>query len=69
MPLGGVIFDWDGVVINSATLHKKSWEMLADELVLPLPINHFELGYGKKNEVIIPTKISKPPITQTIRSI
>ena len=54
MPLGGVIFDWDGVVINSATLHKKSWEMLADELVLPLPINHFELGFGKKNEVIIP---------------
>lgn len=54
MPLGGVIFDWDGVVINSANLHKKSWEMLADELVLPLPINHFELGFGKKNEVIIP---------------
>jgi HAD superfamily hydrolase (TIGR01509 family) len=54
MPLGGVIFDWDGVVINSATLHKKSWEMLADELVLPLPTNHFKLGFGKKNEVIIP---------------
>jgi beta-phosphoglucomutase-like phosphatase (HAD superfamily) len=33
MPLGGVIFDWDGVVINSATLHKKSWEILADELI------------------------------------
>lgn len=54
MPLGGVIFDWDGVVINSATLHKKSWEMLADELNLTLPTNHFKLGFGKKNEVIIP---------------
>jgi HAD superfamily hydrolase (TIGR01509 family) len=54
MPLGGVIFDWDGVVINSATLHKKSWEMLAHELELPLPTNHFKLGFGKKNEVIIP---------------
>jgi HAD superfamily hydrolase (TIGR01509 family) len=54
MPLGGVIFDWDGVVINSATLHKKSWEILADELNLTLPTNHFKLGFGKKNEVIIP---------------
>ena len=54
MPLGGVIFDWDGVVINSATLHKKSWEMLADELNLTLPTNHFKLGFGKKNEIIIP---------------
>jgi len=34
MALGGVIFDWDGVVINSASLHEKSWEMLANELAL-----------------------------------
>ena len=54
MPLGGVIFDWDGVVINSASLHERSWEMLATELELPLPKNHFVLGFGKRNEVIIP---------------
>ena len=46
MPLGGVIFDWDGVVINSSSLHEKSWEILATELKLPLPENHFELGFG-----------------------
>jgi HAD superfamily hydrolase (TIGR01509 family) len=54
MPLGGVIFDWDGVVINSAILHEKSWEILASELELNLPLNHFKLGFGKKNEFIIP---------------
>jgi HAD superfamily hydrolase (TIGR01509 family) len=54
MPLGGVIFDWDGVVINSASLHKRSWEILAAEVDLPLPENHFVLGFGKRNEVIIP---------------
>jgi HAD superfamily hydrolase (TIGR01509 family) len=54
MPLGGVIFDWDGVVINSAILHEKSWELLASELKLPLPPNHFKHGFGKKNEFIIP---------------
>lgn len=54
MPLQGVIFDWDGVVINSASLHERSWEMLANELGLELPKNHFVLGFGKMNEVIIP---------------
>ena len=35
----GVIFDWDGVVINSADLHEKSWEILAEEIGSPfLPI-------------------------------
>ena len=38
----GVIFDWDGVVINSADLHEKSWEILAEELGLTLPLDHFE---------------------------
>lgn len=54
MPLKGVIFDWDGVVINSALLHEKSWEVLAEELALKLPPNHFKIGFGKRNEIIIP---------------
>ena len=54
MPLKGVIFDWDGVVINSALLHEKSWGVLAEELALKLPPNHFKLGFGKRNEIIIP---------------
>lgn len=49
----GVIFDWDGVVINSADLHEKSWEILAEELGLTLPLDHFEKGFGKRNETII----------------
>ena len=49
----GVIFDWDGVIINSAKLHKKSWEILADELGFSLPLDHFEKGFGKRNETII----------------
>ena len=58
MPLGGVIFDWDGVVIDSASLHEKSWELLAEELMLELPDNHFTLGFGKKNDFIIPKSFS-----------
>ena len=50
----GAIFDWDGVVVDSSHIHLKSWEMLAEELDLPLPHDHFERGFGKRNQTIIP---------------
>ena len=50
----GVIFDWDGVVIDSSAQHEKSWELLAEEIQKPLPADHFKVGFGKKNQEIIP---------------
>ena len=50
----GVIFDWDGVVIDSSAQHERSWEILAKEISKPLSEGHFKLGFGKKNQVIIP---------------
>ena len=50
----GAIFDWDGVVIDSALQHERSWEMLAEEEGRLLPPDHFEKGFGKVNKVIIP---------------
>jgi beta-phosphoglucomutase family hydrolase len=50
----GVIFDWDGVVIDSSAEHERSWEILSEEISSPLPEGHFKRGFGKKNEVIIP---------------
>ncbi len=49
-----VIFDWDGVVIDSSAQHERSWELLAAERSLPLPPGHFKRGFGKKNQLIIP---------------
>ena len=50
----GVLFDWDGVVIDSSAQHERAWELLAAETCLELPAGHFLKGFGKKNEVIIP---------------
>jgi beta-phosphoglucomutase-like phosphatase (HAD superfamily) len=50
----GLLFDWDGVVIDSSEQHERSWELLAAERGLPLPEGHFKAGFGKKNEIIIP---------------
>lgn len=49
------IFDWDGVVIDSSALHERSWELLAEETRRVLPEGHFLQGFGKKNQLIIPT--------------
>ncbi len=50
----GVIFDWDGVIIDSSQQHETSWERLAAEEGKTLPRDHFVQGFGKKNEWIIP---------------
>jgi beta-phosphoglucomutase family hydrolase len=50
----GAVFDWDGVIINSASQHEQSWERLAKECNKVLPENHFKRGFGMKNDVIIP---------------
>ena len=50
----GMLFDWDGVVIDSSREHERAWELLASERGLFLPADHFKKGFGKKNEVIIP---------------
>ena len=53
-PSWGAIFDWDGVIIDSSRHHEKSWELLAQEEGLPLPPDSFRLGFGRKNQIIIP---------------
>jgi len=50
----GAIFDWDGVIIDSSRHHEESWERLAREENRTLPAGHFKLGFGRKNEMIIP---------------
>jgi beta-phosphoglucomutase family hydrolase len=53
-PFWGAVFDWDGVIINSASHHEASWELLATEIGKSLPPDHFKRGFGMKNEWIIP---------------
>ena len=50
----GVIFDWDGVIIDSHDQHELSWQKLAEENNKTLPINFFKETFGMRNESIIP---------------
>jgi HAD superfamily hydrolase (TIGR01509 family) len=53
-PPWAALFDWDGVVIDSSAHHEQSWERLAAEEGHALPAGHFQAGFGRKNEFIIP---------------
>jgi len=63
----GAIFDWDGVIINSAAHHEVSWDRLARECGKTLPENHFKRGFGMKNEVIIPELLGWTTVPTEIR--
>ena len=49
----GVLFDWDGVVVDSSRQHKTAWERMSAEDRLPLPENHFAQSFGRRNPQII----------------
>jgi len=52
--LQAVIWDLDGVIIDSAEEHRKSWHRLAQAEGLPLTDEQFYATFGMRNDVIIP---------------
>jgi len=52
-PPFGAIFDWDGVIIDSASLHEQSWHRLAAELGKTIAPDSFIRGFGMKSARII----------------
>lgn len=54
MPLSAVIFDFDGVVIDSHHAHGQSWFALAEEIGKTLTQEQFHSTFGQRNETIIP---------------
>jgi len=52
-PPFGAIFDWDGVIIDSARLHEQSWHRLAAELGTAIAPTSFIRGFGMKSAQII----------------
>lgn len=54
MQLSAVIFDFDGVVIDSHDAHERSWFALAEELGRSLTRETFVKTFGQRNESILP---------------
>jgi len=65
----GAIFDWDGVIIDSSSLHAKSWERLAAQTGLELPPDHFKRGFGMKNTFIIPKILKWTEVPEEVQRL
>lgn len=65
----GAIFDWDGVIIDSADYHRESWERYCAESGRKLNDTFFKKGFGMKNEVIIPELLNWSHDPKEIRAI
>lgn len=50
----GVIFDMDGVLVDSAGAHLQSWQRLAEELGQDVSPEQFARTFGRQNRDIIP---------------
>ena len=50
----GVVFDLDGVIIDSHDQHEASWFALAEEMGKPLTKALFNESFGMRNEMCIP---------------
>lgn len=53
MPPFAVIFDWDGVIIDSHDQHAESWYRMAEENGLTVPENFFKNSFGMRNLEVI----------------
>lgn len=65
----GVLFDWDGVIIDSSKQHEESWERLAVEESKTLPPDHFKRSFGMKNERIIAELLGWAHVESEIRRL
>jgi beta-phosphoglucomutase len=52
----GVIFDMDGVLVDSADAHFESWRRLGRELGIDITRRQFEETFGRQNRDIIPIR-------------
>lgn len=59
----GVLWDVDGVVIDSAEQHRRAWEQLAAENGLPYSDAAFWASFGRRNADVIPAMfgVARPP--------
>ena len=63
----GIIFDMDGVIIDSAEPHRQSWQQLGNENGVVVTAEAFARSFGQSNRSIIPQLFSGVDDEERIR--
>lgn len=64
----GVIFDMDGVLVDSADAHLSSWKLMAEEHGLPVSDSQVADTFGRQNRDIIPLLFG-PVTTERLQAL
>src|SRR5436190_7033269 len=64
-----VIWDLDGVIIDSADAHRRAWWRLAEELQIPYSDEQFWSTFGQRNDAIMPTLVGRPLSAEQIKDL
>lgn len=64
-----VIWDLDGVIIDSAESHRKAWYRLAQDLNIPYSDEQFWATFGWRNDAIIPDLLGEPATPERIQEL
>lgn len=64
----GLIFDMDGVLVDSAGPHLQSWKQLAEEIGRPITEPQFRATFGRQNQDVVPALFGHDD-AQTIRRL
>lgn len=59
--LFGVIFDMDGVLVDSGAAHLRAWQQLGTEIGTPFSQELFQRTFGQRNASIIPQWLGQVP--------
>ena len=56
----GIIFDFDGVIVDSGKLHELAWQHVANQRNANLTHEQFLAGFGVKNDRFISEILGAP---------
>jgi HAD superfamily hydrolase (TIGR01509 family) len=60
-PQCAILWDLDGVIVDSGELHHKSFEVILAEYGLEFPISTFQKTFGRNNDSVLEMVIGKKP--------
>jgi beta-phosphoglucomutase len=65
----GVIFDMDGVLVDTYRAHFESWRIVAEAEGIPFPEHHFARTFGRTSREIIAMTWPESPAEDRVREI
>ena len=69
LPGRGVIWDMDGVIIDSAELHFQSWRDTLGKRGIEMTRAQFDDTFGRRNDDIISCVTGRPPVAEEVKAI